>query len=287
VAARHSRISGVGGQRIASLCRQLLPSQYSLLPRWSLVSSNLWPWQAEAQELPASLATVGKRSREDEMIQATGYTHNIGYENRLAQKYGVDTPAFREAAAVVDTVTISDAGRAMNQAVSDVVNPGHDLWSLADAEGNFRSLPILSYSEARGLAEAGLKEAMRQLGIHATAKVSMTFNTDGTISVDGGGAKNAALEAMVNENGDLRNMLVAASNAAYMQRIGAAHEQVQAAVAADPSQYERAYAWLIGVSQRISSMGFQFDFSDGKLTGGFLLGGEKIGLTERMETYRA
>lgn len=220
------------------------------------------------------------------MIQATSYTHNVGYENRLAWKYGADTPAFMEAAAIVDQVTISEAGRAMNQAVSAVVNPGHDLWSLKDANGNIKSPPMLTYAEASGLAEAGLKEAMRQLGIPASARVAMTFNTDGTISVEGGGAKSGALEALVNENGDLRNMLVAASNAAYMERIGAAHEQVRAAVAADPSQFERAYAWLIGVSQRISGMGFRFDFSDGTLTGSFLSGDRKIGLTEDMETYR-
>jgi hypothetical protein len=221
------------------------------------------------------------------MIQATNFTHNVGYENRLVQKYGIDTPAFNEAAAVVDKVTISDAGRAMNQAVSDVVNPGHDLWALTDANGNVKSVPLLGYAEAKGLAEAGLKEAMRQLGIPATAKISMTYNTDGTISVEGGGTRNAALEAMVNENMDLHNSLAAASSAAYLQRIGAAHEQVLAAVAADPSQFERAYAWLIGVSQRISGMGFQFDFSGGTLTGSFLSGGHKIGLTENMETYRA
>lgn len=220
------------------------------------------------------------------MIQATSFTHNIGYENHLAMKYGTDTPAFREAAAVVDRVTISEAGRAMNQAISAVVNPSHDLWSLKDANGNIKSPPMLTYAEASGLAEAGLKEAMRQLGIPAGARVSMTFNTDGTISVEGGGAKNAALEALVNENGDLRNMLVAASNAAYMDRIGAAHEQVRSAVAADPGQHDRAYAWLIGVSQRISSMGFRFDFADGTLTGSFLVGDRQIGLTEDMETYR-
>lgn len=221
------------------------------------------------------------------MIQATSFTHNVGYENRLAQKYGIDTPVFKEAAAVVDKVTISDAGRAMNQAVSDVVNPGHDLWALKDANGNIKPVPILSYAEASGMAEAGLKEAMRQLGIPTNAKISLTFNIDGTISVDGGGSRNAALEAMVNENMDLRNSLAAASSAAYLQRIGAAHEQVLAAVAADPSQFERAYAWLIGVSQRISNMGFQFNLSDGTLTGSFLSGNQKIGLTENMEAYRA
>ncbi len=221
------------------------------------------------------------------LIQATGYTHNIGYESRLAQKYGTDTPAFQEAAAAVDKVTISDAGRAMNQAVSDVVNPGHDLWTFKSEAGGLKPLPIFGYAEAKGMAEAGLKEAMRQLGIPANAKVSLTFNTDGTISVEGGGARNAELEAMVNENGDLRNILVAASNAAYMQRIGAAAEQVCAAVDADPRKFDQAYAWLASVTQRITSMGFQFDFSGGTLTGSFLSGDRKIGLTENMETLPA
>jgi hypothetical protein len=216
------------------------------------------------------------------IVQATNYTHNVGYENRLAQRFGRDTPAFDEAAARVDKVTISAAGRAMNEAVSDVVNPGHDLWSLTSKTGEFKSVPMFTYAEARGMAEAGLKEAMRQLGMPRSADVSLTFIADGTISVAGGGAKNAELEALVNENGDLRNMLVAASNVAYLQRIGAAAEQA-AAAAEDPGKFDRAYAWLASVSQRIMAMGFQFDFSGGSLTGSFISGGQMIGLTEAIE----
>jgi hypothetical protein len=221
------------------------------------------------------------------LIQATSYAHNIGYESRLAQKYGTDTPAFNDVAAVVDKVTISDAGRAMNEAVSDVVNPNHDLWTFKSESGEIKPVRLFNYAEAKGMAEAGLKEAMRQLGISINAKISLTYNTDGTISVEGGGAKNVELEAVVNENGDLRNILVAASNAAYMNRIGTAAEQVYAAVDADPRKAGQAYAWLASVSQRINSMGFQFDFSGGMLTGSFLSGEQKIGLTENMEKLPA
>lgn len=221
------------------------------------------------------------------LIQATAYTRNVGYENHLVAKYGAGSAAFQAAAQTVDQVTISDAGRAMNAAISQVVDPSGGRWSLRDSSGQITSVPFLSYDEARSLAEAGLKEAMRQLGIPAGSKISLSINNDGTISVAGGGEKNAALEALVNENGDLRNVLVAAQSAAYLARIGAAHEQVTAAVTADPGSAERAYAWLIGVSRQISAMGFQFDFADGELTGSFLSGGQKLGLTENMETFRA
>lgn len=221
------------------------------------------------------------------LIQATNHTLNVGYEMRLAQKYGKDTAAFKEAAAAVDKVTISDAGRAMNAAVSEAVDPGHELMGVKPGENwALKPLPMLSYAEASRRAEAGLKEAMRQLGMPADAQVSLTFNGDGTISVEGGGGKGAELEAMVNENRDLRNMLVMASNAAYMERIQAASQQVYAAVDADPGKYERAYAWLIGATQRINAMGFQFDFSGGALSGSFLSGGQKLGLTENMEVFR-
>ncbi|HZX32065.1 MAG TPA: hypothetical protein VFF03_12000, partial [Rhodocyclaceae bacterium] len=126
------------------------------------------------------------------LIQATNYTLNVGYEMRLAQKYGKESAAFKEAAATVDKVTISDAGRAMNEAVSQAVDPGHEVMGVKAGEHwALKPLPMLSYAEASRRAEAGLKEAMKQLGMPADAKFSLTFNTDGTISVEGGGDQGA------------------------------------------------------------------------------------------------
>lgn len=218
------------------------------------------------------------------LIQATNHTKNVGYEARLVQKYGKDTPAFEQVAATVDRVTISDTGRAMNQAVSDAIDPAHDLWAKPSADGTLpKAVMITNYADARQRAEDGLKEAMHQLDIPLGTKVSLTFNSDGTISLEGGGNKNAELEAMVNENRDLRNILVAASGTASMERSFAAAEQARIAAESNPGRREQVYAWLIGVTQGINGMGFQFDFSGGSLTGSFLSGEQKIGLAENME----
>lgn len=219
------------------------------------------------------------------LIQATSYTRNVGYENHLAQKYGAGTPAFTAAAATVDRVTISDAGRAMSRAVSEAADPDHYFERPVSATGELPALPLFSYGEASKLAEAGLKEAMRQLGIPPDSKLSISFGNDGTISIEGAGDKSADLEALVNENMDLHNMLNIASNAAYMERIGQAQSQAAAAVSRNPAIAERANAWLAGVARTISSMGFDFSFSDGALTGSFISNGSRIGLTENLERF--
>lgn len=141
----------------------------------------------------------------------------------------------------------------------------------------------LNYQKASQRAEIGLKEAMRQLGIPPGTKVSMTTNTDGTITVTSNSAKNAELEAIVNNNMDLRNSIVAAQNAAFLGRVGNAVSQVQSALNANPAKADYYNNWLIGTVQSIMGMGFEFDFADGKLNGSFISNGQHIGLTESME----
>jgi len=111
----------------------------------------------------------------------------------------------------------------------------------------------------------------------------MTTNRDGTITVTSNSPKNAELEAIVNNNPELRNSIVAAQNAAYLGRIGDAVSQAQSAMNANPAKADYYNNWLIGAVQRISSMGFTFDFTDGKLNGSFLSNGQKIGLMENLE----
>lgn len=96
-------------------------------------------------------------------------------------------------------------------------------------------------------------------------------------------AKNAELEAIVNNNPELRNSIVAAQNAAYLGRVGDAVSQAQSAMNANPAKADYYNSWLKSAVQRITGMGFTFDFSDGKLNGSFISNGQKIGLMENLE----
>ena len=82
--------------------------------------------------------------------------------------------------------------------------------------GEFPTLPdwSFSYEKAPQRAETGLKAAMQQLGIPPGTHVSMHTNTDGTITVESNSSKNAELEAIVNNNMELCNSIVAAGNSA-------------------------------------------------------------------------
>lgn len=222
------------------------------------------------------------------MIQATAFPINIAYAEKISRQYGAATPASgNQGQAIVDSVTISPEGQAMNAAISLAINRGETPPQLKP--GEFPKLPDWSfnYEQASQRAETGLKAAMQQLGIPSGTPVRMTTNTDGTITVESDSAKNAELEAIVNNNPDLRNSIVAAENSAYMGRIGNAVAQAQTAMNATPSQADYYNDWLISVTQQIMRMGFEFDFADGKLSGSFLSGGEKIGLTENLETLPA
>jgi hypothetical protein len=144
----------------------------------------------------------------------------------------------------------------------------------------------LNYDEARSRAEDGLKEAMRQLGIPSDTKLKIKGgNADGTLSIEGDFPQKAELEALINNNGALRNALVAADNAAHMARIIAAGDKVRAAVDADPSRADSLYSWLINVTRQISSMPFEFSFADGHLDGSLIgADGRHLGILENPET---
>lgn len=218
------------------------------------------------------------------MIQATGFPLNIAYAEKIARQYGASNG---KGMAIIDQVTISPEGQAMNQAISQAVNQGEEAKPLNP--GEFPKIPSwwFNFAEASQHAERGLQAAMQQLGIPANTHVSMKINTDGTITVESGSTKNAKLEAVVNNNMDLRNAVVATQNAAYMNRVGHAVEEAQRAGAANPSKADYYNNWAVNVAQQIMSMGFEFDFTDGKLAGSFLSGGQKIGLNEHLETLPA
>lgn len=217
------------------------------------------------------------------MIQVSAMP-NISYTARIASQYnGYGPSTANERIARAESVTISSAGRAINEAISQAINQGAEAKPLKP--GELPELPdwSFSYEKASQRAEIGLKEAMRQLGIPPGTQVSMTLNNDGTISVASGSTQNAELEAIVNNNMDLRNSIVAAQNAAYFSRIVDAASQAQSAMNANPSKADAYNNWLFGAVQRIMAMGFEFSFTDGKLSGSFLSNGQKIGLTENME----
>jgi hypothetical protein len=208
---------------------------------------------------------------------------NISYTERLANQYrSAGTDVVNSRVAQAESVTISAAGQAMNDAISQAINHGEAPQPLRP--GEMPPLPEWSfnYAQASQRAEDGLKAAMQQLGIPSGTKVGININQDGTISVDSSSPKNAELEAIVNNNMDLRNSIVAAQNSAYMGRIGDAVSQAQSAMNANPSKADYYNNWLIGTTQSIMGMGFTFDFTDGKLTGSFLSGGQKIGLMENL-----
>lgn len=208
---------------------------------------------------------------------------NIGYTERLANQYrSAGADVVNGKLALAESVTISAAGRAMNDAISKAINHGEAPQPLTP--GELPPLPEWSfnYAQASQRAEDGLKAAMQQFGIPVGTKVSINVNNDGTISVGSGSPKNAELEAIVNNNMDLRNSIVAAQNSAYMGRIGDAVSQAQNAMNANPSKADYYNNWLMGTVHSIMGMGFTFDFTDGKLTGSFLSGDQKVGLTENM-----
>jgi hypothetical protein len=223
------------------------------------------------------------------MIQATSFPINVTYAEKVSRQYAAagNASSGNPGTAIVDSVTISPEGRAMNETISQAINQGETPQPLKP--GEFPKLPDWSfnYNKASKRAEIGLKAAMQQLGIPAGTHVGMTTNTDGTITVTSGSAKNAELEAIVNNNPDLRNSIVAAQNSAYMGRIGNAVSQAQAAMNANPAKADYYNNWLVSTAQRISAMGFTFDFTDGKLNGSFISNGQKIGLTENLEKLAA
>lgn len=219
------------------------------------------------------------------MIQATGFPVNIAYAEKIARQSGANNAASSGAAmAVVDRVTLSPQGQAMNQAISQAIHQGEEPESLKPGE-----LPrlILDFKELMRRAETGLREAMHQLGIPPGTRVSIHSNTDGTLTVESDSPQNAELEAVVNNNMDLRNALVGAETGAYLNRIGQAVAQAQAAADANPARADDYYNWLLNVTRQITGMGFEFDFADGKLAGSFLSNGQKIGLNENLEKLPA
>lgn len=213
---------------------------------------------------------------------------NIGYTERLANQYrSAGTDAVNSKVALAESVTISDAGRAMNDAISKAINHGEAPQPLTP--GELPPLPEWSfnYAQASQRAEDGLKAAMQQLGISPGTKASISVNNDGTISVESGSTKNAELEAIVNNNMELRNSIVAAQNSAYMGRIGDAVTQAQNAMNANPSKADYYNNWLMGTVQSIMGMSFTFDFTDEKLSGSFLSGDQKIGVMENLPKLAA
>jgi len=74
--------------------------------------------------------------------------------------------------AIVDSVTISAEGQAMNEAISQAINQGETPQQLKP--GEFPKLPdwTFSYEKASQRAEIGLKAAMQQLGIPPGTHVS-------------------------------------------------------------------------------------------------------------------
>lgn len=208
---------------------------------------------------------------------------NVAYTQSLVNQYrSAGQDVLNSKLAEAEKVTISDEARVMNDAISTAVNHGEMPKPLKP--GELPPLPEWSfnYAQASRRAEDGLKAAMQQLGIPSNSKVSINLNNDGAISVTGGGNKNAELEAIVNNNMDLRNSIVAAQNSAYMGRIGDAVSQAQNAMNANPSKADYYNNWLMGTVKSIMGMGFTFDFTDGKLTGLFLSGDQKIGLMENL-----
>jgi hypothetical protein len=213
---------------------------------------------------------------------------NIGYTERLANQYrAAGTETVNSKVALAESVTISAAGQAMNDAISRAINHGEAPQPLRP--GELQPLPAwsLNYAQASQRAEDGLKAALQQLGIPSDTKVSINVNRDGTISVESDSSKNAELEAIVNNNRDLRNSIVAAQKSAYMSRIADAALQAQNAMNANPSKADYYNNWLMGTVQSIMGMGFTFDFTDGKLSGSFLSGDQKIGLMENMPKLAA
>lgn len=222
-------------------------------------------------------------------IQPAAAPRNIAYAEKLAQTYAHQPEAYAQAKATVDRVTISPAAQAMNDSIAQAVYRDDPPGLLAN--GELPPIPAwtMNYEESLSRAQDGLQEAMRQLGIPANTPFTIKGgNADGTLTVEGDFPQKAELEALVNENMALRNALVCADNAAHFSRMAAAHEQVLGAVNANPENADRYYSWLIDVSQRISHMGFELNFADGKLDGKLIDGaGQRIGILENLEKLPA
>lgn len=217
------------------------------------------------------------------MIQVSAMP-NISYTERIASQYNANSGAtVADRIKRAESVTISDAGRAINEIIEQVVTRGEMPKPLHP--GDLPAIPVWmgSYEETRQRAEDGLKVAMQQLGIPLNTRVSIKTNTDGTISVESNSDKNAELEAIVNNNLALSNVIKASEGNAYLIRIGDAYSQAQSAMNANPGKADYYNNWLIGAVQRIMGMGFEFNFTDGKLSGSFLSNGQQIGLMGHME----
>lgn len=216
-------------------------------------------------------------------VQSVQSPWNIAYADRVARAYPQPAAA-EQAQAAIDRVTISPQARAMNDEVALAVWQGDP--PKAPAPGELPAIPswMLNYDETLKRSEAGLKAAMRQLGIPADTHFSIKAdNYDGTVTVEGNFPQRAELEALVNNNPALRNVLVATDGNAHLKRIVAESEKATAAADANPAGADRYYAWLIAVSRQISGMDFTMELKGGHLSG-WLAGadGQPMGILDKL-----
>jgi|GEM_PF-4060435 len=189
---------------------------------------------------------------------ASSSVHALSFPVNTVQGYRQVAMA-QEVPAVKDIVTLSAAARSINdEAISQAIWADSAMPTQSSPDG----LPpfihlLLNPEEARRRTEAGLKEAMRQLGI--PEDTAMTINTDGggEIKVEGNFAGRKALESLLNSHEDLRNVVGSLRRGVQLTRIVAAVEKAGATADDDRARE---------ITQQILAMPVPLEMTHGRLS---------------------
>lgn len=168
---------------------------------------------------------------------------------------------------VKDPVTLSVTAKSINEeAISQAIWAGDPtpVQQPDDALPPLLAL-LLNPEEAQQRAEAGLKEAMRQLGIPDETSMTITTTHTGDIKVEGDFAGRETLENLINNTMDLRNVLGTAQRSIKLARIVAAAEKASAAAEANPAGAVGYYNGLVQRVQQIISMPTPLEMKHGHL----------------------
>lgn len=168
-------------------------------------------------------------------------------------------------------------------AISQAVWQGQARPGPSSLHGGLPEIPAWqgSLDECLARAQQGVRAALSQLGIPGDTAFTVDADTpDGHVAVIGDFDGREALEAVINGNRDLHDVLaMSAANATLGRCVAIAQRGAQAA-SADPARADAINAWIVEASRQAQSQHVFLRFLGGELSARLLTPQGSIGVLD-------
>ncbi len=212
---------------------------------------------------------------------ATSQTESSGQERRASVDAGSESPSYRVSMSAEDqSVARAERDRNVSESYDASVNE-----IVAQQAASLKDLPPLTFFTQADVEnyQQTLMAELNSRGIDTSEPIDFGFDYQGKVIVKNDHPDKAAIEAIFEDDMDLRNGMVQTSNYFLFQEIYELHQQWADKIDSGVSE-EVAGAWLVNtVQSAVSKSGEGITLSDGKFTDPF---SSASGNTHALKAYQ-